>query len=587
MKRILLLALATVAYGASVMAQWYANPVEHLQIIPDTTGVYDHVIEMAPNGNTWVAFNKPVHEDCISVGLQLVDPEGNKLFDDLLVVSNYPSKSWTAVGQYLYVDRDGNAIVAVVDQRNNNSENPEEEFENYTVYKVSQQGEMLWGKEGITLQGDEVFDLACGMNITQMTDGSYVMAWMHNRANDYNMMSIELQRLSADGELLWNAEEVRLHSEREAYWYPFVVDGYNNQVILVYAKGSSQDLYARKLDFDGSQVWSEDTRIYNGGWGNIPLWTLLTVVPSGDGGVLLTWNDDRHATNIETARMAYIKTDGENGFYIDNGIQLSYSDLRCFSVVGAYHDGSDRFYALWREASASQAWYRMVAQCVTKEGDALWGETGLEIQPIEQTTYGYPTIQCGADDEMAFFYMRNYSNNFGNVEAFITTVNVNDTTIRRTNEFTKCDVQTEKASLKSTAMHNNEFWVTMWDDDGSLGDPDKVDRVYMQRINADLTLGYGEKEDDAVESVTASNKTFAAVATMVSGEAMFVVDVPYTTAATLAIYDINGQLVATPFDGELNGNRRYISWNANVPAGIYMATLTTAGEVQTVKVIVR
>lgn len=587
MKKILLLCLAVLTYGASTMAQWYASPVEHLQLLPDSTYYYDREIEVAPNGNTWVAVNMPVDSACITIGLQLLDPAGNKLFDELQFVTTYPTKIFNGPGEFLYVDRDGNAIVALVDQRFNTSEIEDCYYENYTVFKVSQKGEMLWGREGITFAQNEDSELACAMSIVQLSNGNYVFAWMHNRPGKYNMMSIEMQCLSPDGEPLWNADDVRLYDDEINYAYPYVVDGLYDQVVLVYAKGSNLDLYARKLDFDGTPVWSEDTRIYNGGWGSMVLWSVLTVVPSGDGGVLLTWNDDRNATEIETARMAYIKNNGENGFFEDGGIQLGYSDLRCLSVVGTYHDGSDSFYALWRESSASQAWYRMVAQRISKEGDLLWGDTGLEIQPIEETTYGFPSIQCGDEDEMAFFYMRQLNLTYGNVEGYITTVNVNDTT-RATNQFTKiADVETEKSDLLSTPLYNDEYWVALWDDEGSLGEQGNMNRIYMQRINKDLTLGYGVNEDGAVESVSAANKTFAAVSTMVSDEAMFVVDVPYTTAATLAIYDINGRLVATPFDGMLNGSRRYISWTADVPAGIYMATLTTAGEVQTVKVIVR
>lgn len=506
MKRKLLLCTAFLASCVSLMAQWYGDPVEHLQVLPDRTNVYDRTIRMTPNGNTWVAFNKPVTENSISVALQLVDPDGYNLFDEPIVVSNYPSKTWTAFGQFLYVDRDGNAIVAVVDQRNSpDGKYGAEGMENYTVYKVSQEGEMLWGKEGITLQGEEVYDLSCGMSITQIADGSYVMAWMHNRQpvdeNDqaaYNMMSIEMQRVSAEGEMLWEAEDVRIYDEKIAYWYPYVIDGSNNQVILVYAKGSGQDLYARKLDFDGSTVWSEDTRIYNGGWGSIPLWSVLTVEPSGDGGVILSWNDDRFATNIESARLAYIKSNGENGFYEEGGIKLTYNELRCLSVVCKYHPESDSFYAFWREASAGQSWYRMVAQRISKEGELMWGETGIEIQPLEETTYGYPTIQCGDNDNMAFFYQRNYSYTFGDVGNFITVVNVEDTLLRETNEFTKDDVKSEKANLISTAMHNDEYWVTLWLDQGAAGDANRMERVMMQRINKDLTVGcpHGEEDDD-------------------------------------------------------------------------------------------
>lgn len=95
--------------------------------------------------------------------------------------------------------------------------------------------------------------------------------------------------------------------------YPYLINSGDNQFILVYAKGSNQDLYARKIDFDGTSVWPEDTRIYRGGFGSIPLWTILNVQPSGDGGVILSWNDDRYYTNTESAYLSYVKPNGELG----------------------------------------------------------------------------------------------------------------------------------------------------------------------------------------------------------------------------------------------------------------------------------
>jgi hypothetical protein len=68
---------------------------------------------------------------------------------------------------------------------------------------------------------------------------------------------------------------------------------------------------------------------------------------------------------------------------------------------------------------------------------------------------------------------------------------------------------------------------------------------------------------------------------------MFATNLATATQATLATYDINGALVATPFEGVLAAGRQYIEWNANVPAGIYVATLTTAQGVETVKVLVK
>lgn len=579
MKKTLLIVVAAVLSCISAVAQWNSNNAVNMLAWPEGKSYYSNEMKMAPDGSVWLAVNHP-SVNGVATSLQLFDANGNKKFAEPLLVSDYPSRTWTSCSQILFVDRDGNAIVAVYDWRMGATD-----FEGYTVYKVSPEGEFLWGEDGITLEGENVYDLVAAMSICQLADGSYVFAWMHNRDGNFNMMSIEMQRISAEGEMLWNAEDVRLYDETSNYMYPYVIDGGNNQVIMLYAKGSSQDLYARKLDFDGSTVWSKDTRIYNGGWGSIPIWTILDVHPTGDGGFIVSWNDDRFYTEIESAYMAYVKSNGELGFSADNGQILGLAGWRSLHVKSYYDKASDSFYAIWNECSSSQSWSRMVGQRISKEGDLLWGENAVELKPMEQTSYGYASIQNAANDEIAFFYMRNYAGTFGDVEAFVTTVNVNDTTIRRESEFTKGERVSEKASLETTPMYNGEYWVAKWEDGGSVTEVEEgtdIDRLMIQRINNDFTLGVA-----AVENVRAENNYFEALATLVDGEAMFATNLAAATQATLAIYDINGALVATPFEGVLAAGKQYIEWNADVPAGIYLATLTTAYGVETVKLLVK
>lgn len=578
MKKTLLLVVAAVMSCVYAMGQWNSNPAVNLLAWPDDN-FYSTDMQICPDGSVWLAVNQP-RNGHVSIALQLIDSAGYNRFEEPIVVSDYPSRTWVSNGEFLFVDRDGNAIVAVYDWRQG-----EEYLEGYTVYKVSPEGEFLWGEDGITLEGENVYDLVAGMSICQISDGSYVLAWMRSQPDNFGHFSIELQRISAEGEMLWDPEEVRMYDKNTPYMYPYVVDGGNAQVILLYAKGSAQDLYARKLDFDGTLAWSEDTRVYNGGWGSIPIWTLLDVHPSGDGGLILSWNDDRYYEEIEHPYIAYVKNNGELGFTIDNGLLLALNDWRALQVNCLYDKASDSFYAIWNEASSGQSWNRVVAQRISKEGDFLWGDTGIELKPMEQTYYGYLSLQSAINDEVAFFYMRNYAGTFGDVEAFVTTVNVNDTTARRESEFTKGDRVSEKSGLVTTPMIDGKYWVAKWTDGGSYEDEEMVDKLLMQRINYDFSLGM--PEGAAVEATRNNDNSFVALATLVEGEAMFATDMAVATQATLAIYDINGALVATPFDGVLAAGRQYIEWAANVPAGIYVATLTTAHGVETVKLLVK
>ncbi|MBP3350747.1 MAG: T9SS type A sorting domain-containing protein [Bacteroidaceae bacterium] len=583
MKKLLLLVTTALMAGSSAVAQWNSNPAENMLAWPDNRSFYKNEMGKTSDGGVWVAINHP-GDDRVCTSLQLIDSAGNYKFEEPLLVADYPSRTWTTTGQILFVDRDDNAIVAVRDERFNSGVNGSEE--SYIVYKISPEGEFLWG-DGIALEGENVYNYVISMNMCQMSDGSYVFAWTHTYEVDASRnFALEMQRISAEGEMLWDPETVRLFDSKGNFQYPYVVDGGNNQVIMLYAKGTACDLYARKLDFDGTPVWSEDVRIYNGGWGNVPAWNLIEVHPSEDGGFIVTWNDDRYFTQIESAYMAYVKSNGELGFSTENGQILGLAGWRQLRVSSFYDKASDAFYALWSEFSAGQSWCRQVAQKINKEGELLWGENGVELKPMEQTKYSFNSIQSSVNDEIAFFYMRAYDPSGRNVESFVTTVNVNDTTIRREFEFTKGDRISPKSDLETLPLHDGKYWIVKWLDQGAETDEVNKDRLMIQRVNVDFTLG-NPNADEAVEGVQADTDAFVALATLVENEAMFATNFATATQATLAIYDINGALVATPFDGVLAAGRQYIEWSANVPAGIYLATLTTANSVETVKLMVK
>ena len=283
----------------SVYGQWVEN--QGIPIVTEGTSIYDNETVVGKDGTTYFLGYCPNLKEAedeydtdnvvYEYRLQAIDKNGVRKFGDLgLLISDYPNRSYCVVNDYLYLDKEGNIIVVVFDARAHEYE----DLMGAYAYKISPEGEKLWGEDGVLLGNGR--DLVAAMKMVELSDGSIVFAWMRSHGQ---LMAIDLQRISAEGECQWNPTEVGLNSETVTYQYPYLVDAGMNQFILVYAKGGAQDLYARKMDFDGTSVWSEDTRIYRGGWGSIPLWTILDVKPSGDGGVILGWNDDRSMTNID------------------------------------------------------------------------------------------------------------------------------------------------------------------------------------------------------------------------------------------------------------------------------------------------
>lgn len=565
------------------MAQWNANPSESMLAWPDGKSYYANEMQIGEDGTTWLCVYHP-QNGTVATTIQAIDSTGVKLLgEEGLLVSEERNMTYTVVNQLIMVDKDGNAIVVVHDLRNSPSE---EQRLSYTIYKVSPEGEMLWGDEGIAVDGAIAYEMSAAMKVIQLEDGSYVFAWM--RLNG-NLFAIEMQRVSNDGELLWNADDVRLMDNTSTYTYPYLVNAGDNQFILVYAKGSNQDLYARKIDFDGTPVWPEDTRIYRGGFGSIPLWTILDVQPSGDGGVIVSWNDDRYYTNIESAYLSYVKPNGELGFTAGEEAQkLGYAGWRSFNVTARYDSKTNSFIALWRETDANQNWYRMVTQRVSLQGELLWGEEGLELCPMETQPIGYMNLQPGGEGEMGVFYMMNHSYGFGDVTCYAMLLDTETgESVWEEQPFTFTENVSEKASLEVTPMAQGDYWIAKWEDNGVLGSDNNVDRLYMQRINRNMTLG--NPEPGAVKATRSEMSQFRAISTIVNDEAIFQVVNKKEQPITISIYDMQGKLVTTAYNGVMPQGSNYVTWNAsscNLSKGIYLATLASQEGTATVKIII-
>lgn len=582
MKKFYFVILLILSYLVA-QAQWGKSPVEARWINADNEYFTKYEIEQTPQGNTWFYMAGSYDNHYI----QLFDSLGVAKFGDgdLMILSNYDQPLSVPINQNLYVDRDGNAIVVVSDLRYNTAGN---DLTTFSVYKISQEGEQLWGEEGIALNKDANTYINGFLGFTQLSDGSYVFTWLHSEETE-TIFTIDIQRVSSDGKLLWNVEDTRISDPTGQifYFWPYVVDAGNGQCILVYTKGTNYDLYARKIDFDGSLVWSEDTRIYRGGFLMIPLWTLLDVEPSGDGGVIITWYDDRYFTETESIYMSYVKPNGELGFAAgEEGQKLSYSGLRSLSTDCKYDPATDTFIALWREASSGQGFYRVVAQSVSKDGELLWGEEGLELEVLDEVCYDQLSLVNGHEGEMVACYAKHNTFEYGNIDMRMQRIDTRKgaTVWAESKILTDTLAPTQKTDLKMTTMQYNNSGVFGWDDRGITSDPD-YKRLYLQRVNYDGSVG--NPDNAAMKELKMSKSGFYTVSSIVSDEAVFVADLSAATRSTLTVHNINGALVATPFEGELPAGKQYIEWRADVPTGVYVATLHTAQGSESIKILVK
>lgn len=573
MKRVLLMSAAAMCCSAA-MAQWVTDPELNTQIIAGVQEVYSDEMDVAEDGTVFYNFNSPQNGNT-NTYVQIVDKDGKELLGETAkMISSERARTWVAVNQLMLVDHEGNAIISVSDCR---YAPVDADALSYTLYKVSPTGELLWGEDGINLENGQTNGMEAKMTMVQLEDGSYVCAWTVVEETQW----INMQRVSKDGQLMWDAPK-QLKSETIPYTYPYLVNAGDNQFIMVYSQGTSQYLMAQKYDFDGEPVWAKATPVYKGGFGSIPLWTFVTVIPDEEGGAFVGWYDDRYYTDYEDAYVSHILSDGSYGFVSGvDGTKLSQSEYtRSFGPKMAYDPVEQCLYTVHRELVGTSSFNKLVVQKLNRDGELLWGVDGSDLTELsDQTSVSYASIQVTGDgDAVAFWLMldgvASNSATYGYAARLDGTSP--DAAKKWTTKFAA--YPSNKVSLETSPLVNDGYFVTMFDDNRFTGSATYYGK-FLQPIMLNGELG----TPTAIRSVQAGGNDLMQ-ASVEAGQVRFALNA--TGEAVLAVYAASGEEVARPFQGNLSAEGGEVVWStAGLPQGIYLARLTTEVGTKTIKII--
>ena len=480
MRKVLLSAAMMLAAVATTSAQWPTSPAESLVVNPAGENNYGYEIKTNDAHVTYVFMQIPIGGDRISMRLQILDKDGNKLLTEsgkeLCAEHN---RSYTSVNQHMLIDKDGNAVIAVSDQRSGG--------DNYTIYKVTEQGDVLWETE---LNTGLPIGSAAAMSIANSDDGGYVFAY-----EVYNDMSVSVsakilvEKLSADGKSQWQ-QRLEDPDGLVPYAYPYLVDAGASQAILVYAKGNNQEILARLLDFDGSSAWGEDIRIYNGGFSSNPLHTMIGVGAAPGGGVCVAWmNPGMNAGNYEN-RMSVLNNDATYAFSTgDAGTNVSNDINYSRGVPDFYYDADDEaFYCVYQQFNqALQSYQGLYMQKISLDGELLWGPDGKPVIAIQNAdTYGYESIQDAGDGKVAVFYMkRDDHSESGDVSSYVAIYDKDGNAVQEPMCFSS--TPGEKSGLSSSQLLDGDHWLVSWTEGFST----QQQNICMQYVNVDGSVATG------------------------------------------------------------------------------------------------
>lgn len=574
MKKLIGLMFLASAWITGVQAQWSGEAAENLRLIDRS--VYSTEAKMLSDGSWFLYHNGPSGGTTLPY-LQYFDKNGVALWESDLLICEERTKTYNVYNNLLFVDRDENAIVVNQDLRR-------EDLNTYTAYKIDKTGEHRWNHSGISLHGDELPSFCAALQIIQMSDGSYVFAW-EEETFDADNIQLRMQRLSADGERLWGEGKV-FSMEGTALTYPYLVDAGNNECILLYAQGAMQELYARKLDFDGNDVWQNPVLVYGGSLPTTPLWTWMKVIPV-EGGLVAAWP----GYDPEQPLLAWIKADGTHAFTEGSkGLRMGYTpDYRCAAPDVVFDAETRTFYSVWREFDPNtQAWQRIAAQKISAEGELLWDPMGVDIAPLEHHTLAYYSLQLAPKGALMAAYMEMFAGD-NMIDAYAVLVDAEGKYVWQDTSVSISSRETggSKSNMVSLPMREGQ-WIFFWND---FRDFDNLNtcNVYGQNLHLDGSLGNTSAANErAVEEASSALRVFpnpvgtsARIAWNHEGTGQ--------TAARIELLDVKGASVGVVYNGILEAGENLVEWQrpANLVSGVYLMRAIAGGQVCYEKIILR
>lgn len=456
--------LALSLFTLTVYSQWSNDSNQNTPIGVAAGEQVIPLVAVHPSGTTYIAWFSQESGN-YNVRLQKLDILGNKLWaDNGLLISNNLSMSWLTDWD-MAVDQDECAILVFQDVRNG--------YNNIYAYRISPQGEFLWGSNGLALSNNTDFEAAPIVTITAQNNA--VFAW--SREN-----TIMIQKVNSSGQKLWGESGIQLQGAEDFTW-PTFIPVQEDEILMAFFKQTgpswspTKNLFVQRFDPDGQQMWGSGIAISNNA--GIPAYVKARIISDGDNGAFVSWH--RSPGNIFDAYVQHIKHNGNLDFPV-NGLMLSLSTgTHQLDPVMAFNDLTDDLYVFWREHDANQNNRGISGQRISSAGNRLWGDYGKVIIPMQGGEKASLDVAI-TDGEPVITFSDSPS---GSANSFLRAIRLdnNGNTVWLGGQRSVSSAASDKLHVVSTEFINDQL-IMAWEDKRNDGGD-----VYAQNLKPNGTLG--------------------------------------------------------------------------------------------------
>lgn len=349
------------------MAQWNNNPDENMVLFSGSNITSVSSVKTS-NNNIFVSYFYKESSN-YNLYVQLLDSDGFKLWEENgLLISSHP-QDVNPEPQQMLCDNNDNLILLFADTRQNADLS-------LFCYKLSQDGDFLWGNDGMCIFENNNNDLITSISAYYDSENEIIasISLMGMSAN-----SVSFQRILSDETLPWgiegktisNAESQQVFSTGEHIVVVFkeiTGNWMNPEVNILY----------QLFDKDGTQIFTNHQIITD--QGGITMWDDYNAMMTNNNQTIVTWHDDRYNEMRAKPYAQNIDVNG-NKLWAENGVCLSQEeDMNHFYPMAAGQGMDNEVVLIWQKSVGAVQFYKSVyGQKVSMNGNLEWGPDGKQL----------------------------------------------------------------------------------------------------------------------------------------------------------------------------------------------------------------
>ena len=408
-------------------AQWSNNPNENTMIVDTTGSQIVPVVVTNSLGESYISWYSEFDNLNYDVYLQKMDKNGLKLWDEEgVLISDHETKTW--VTNYdMILDQDENVILVTQDKRTGNSD--------VFAYKMSPDGEFIWGNDGIQLSNTTGFDPSPQVTVADNND--LIFLWGEEPGDSTSNSVLYVTRYSSNGNKLWET----ILSDTIDFMLPQML--YTNEHLIVswITKTHKTDtapgeenwmhVFAQMLNSEGLPVWEHNVQIDSldlMSFGS--LYTTPFLTSDGNGGAYVMWQSFfvSETGGRPTTYVNRLFADGTIWFAGGYSVSQSTGNYHAEAQMEFIED-VEKLMVCWQEYHFDEInqidCWGIYGQLFDSQGQYLWDENGHEIIPLlcsEDTSYSSIRLGKSTNNNAVITFQKDYFSIEGSDSSLVSNV---------------------------------------------------------------------------------------------------------------------------------------------------------------------